>query len=77
MATARIIPKNVAANLATLAAALDAQTNITAAAVVPSLGNVDVKRAHVFVTGAASVDITNAITAVTNCEIMPGTAIVP
>lgn len=76
MAVGLVIPKNVAENLAVLAAALDAETDITAAVVVPSAGNVDVGRAHVKVTGTTSGAITTAITNVGDCEILPGTAIV-
>lgn len=76
MATAKVVPANVAQNLSTLATALDAELNISAAVVVPSLGNVDEKRAHVLVTGTAAIDITNAITAVGDCELLGGTSVV-
>lgn len=71
MATGYVVPSNSAQDLATLAAALDAQLNITAAAVDPG----STKVARVEVTGTAAVDITNAITAVGDCVLQPGTAI--
>lgn len=76
--SARIEPTVVAQDLATLATALDAETNITAATVVPSGTEVSVLRRHVLVasTGvdeaAASTAITNAITAVGNCALLAG-----
>lgn len=76
MAVGLVIPKNVAQNLSTLATALAGEVNISSAVVVPSQGEPDVKRHHVKVTGTAGADITNAIAAVGDCEIMPGTAIV-
>lgn len=76
--SARIEPTGVAQDLATLAAALDAETDITSATVVPSATQVSVLRRHVLVasTGvdeaAASTAITNAITAVGNCALLAG-----
>ena len=75
MATARVEPTGMAQDLATLATALDGETNISAAVVVPSAGQVDVGRHHVLVTGTAGSDITNAISAVGDCQLLGGTAI--
>lgn len=77
-AVAKVSPDGVAQDLATLAAALDAEADITSAVVVPSATQVSVLRQHVLVTstgineGAASTAITNAITAVGNCVLLPG-----
>lgn len=63
MAVGKVIPRNVAGDLATLATALDAKPNISAAVVVPSQGNVDEKRHHVKVTGTAVSDVNAAVLA--------------
>lgn len=80
--TAQVSPDVVAGDIDALATALDAETDITAAVVVPSATEVSVLRQHVKVTStgidenAASTAITNAITAVGNCVLLPGTEIV-
>lgn len=69
-----------AQDLATLAAALDAELNITAVATEIGTTAADpggvINEARLKVTGTAGVDITNAITAVGNCQLEPGTVIV-
>lgn len=76
MATVLVTPTTVAQDLDTLATALAAEANISAAT-----EDIDVPegmngRKAVRVTGTASVDITNAIAAVGNVEILEGSAIV-
>lgn len=76
MATVLVTPINVAQDLDALATALDAELNISAAVEDIDVPEAMLGRKAVRVTGTAGVDITNAITAVGNCEILEGSAIV-
>lgn len=77
MAKAWVVPTTVAQDAATLAAALDARPNITSVAVEYGVGTEGeaFNAVRIEVVGTASVDITNAITAVGNCALQPGTSI--
>lgn len=76
MATALVEPTGVAQDLDTLATALAAEANISAATEDVDVPEVMLGRKAVRVTGTAEVDITNAITAVGNCQVLEGTSIV-
>lgn len=76
MAVGYVEPIGVAADLDVLAADLAGEANISAAVEVVDVPEVMDGRKSVKVTGTAGVDITNAITAVGNCQVKAGTVIV-
>jgi hypothetical protein len=61
MAVGRAVPRTVAGDVAALATTIAGETNISAAVVVPSVGEADVKRTHIKVTGTAVRDVLAAI----------------
>lgn len=61
MAVGRAVPRTIAGDLGSLATSIAAKPAISAAVVVPSLGEVDVLRPHIKVTGTAVKDVRAAI----------------
>ncbi len=76
MAIGYVEPLGVAADLDALAVLLEAEVNISDATEVVDVPEVLDGRKSIKVTGTAGVDITNAITAVGNCQLKAGTVIV-